>query len=147
MGLLNALLSLGYTMIFNEISSLLDGLGFDPYLGYFHKVDYGRASLAADLMEEFRAPIGDRLTLRLINNRVFSPDDFHPNPQGDAVYLTREALKRYFAEYEKMLINEFMMTSIGERTTLRKCIRRQAEKMAATIQDDILYLPYSLEGE
>jgi CRISPR-associated protein Cas1 len=37
----NALLSLGYTMIFNEISSLLDGLGFDPYLGYYHKVDYG----------------------------------------------------------------------------------------------------------
>ncbi|MBW2739372.1 MAG: CRISPR-associated endonuclease Cas1, partial [Deltaproteobacteria bacterium] len=29
----NAILSLSYTMIFNEISSLLDGLGFDPYLG------------------------------------------------------------------------------------------------------------------
>ena len=28
----NALLSFGYTLIFNEISSLLDGLGFDPYL-------------------------------------------------------------------------------------------------------------------
>lgn len=41
----NALLSFGYTLVFNEISSLLDGLGFDPYLGYFHTVEYGRASL------------------------------------------------------------------------------------------------------
>lgn len=38
----NALLSLSYTMIFNEISSLLDGLGFDPYLAYYHSIDYGR---------------------------------------------------------------------------------------------------------
>ena len=36
----NALLSLSYTMIFNEISSLLDGVGFDPYLGYYHTVEY-----------------------------------------------------------------------------------------------------------
>ena len=35
----NALLSFGYTLVFNEISSLLDGLGFDPYLGYFHSVE------------------------------------------------------------------------------------------------------------
>ncbi len=34
----NALLSLGYTLVFSEISSLLDGMGFDPYLGYYHKV-------------------------------------------------------------------------------------------------------------
>ncbi len=76
----NAVLSLSYTMVFNEISSLLDGLGFDPYLGYFHSVTYGRASLAADLMEEFRAPVADRLTLKLLNNRVFTPEDFTTNP-------------------------------------------------------------------
>jgi CRISPR-associated protein Cas1 len=65
------MLSLSYTMIFNEISSLLDGLGFDPYLGYFHSVTYIRQSLVADLIEEFRAPVADRLTLRLINDRIF----------------------------------------------------------------------------
>jgi CRISPR-associated protein Cas1 len=58
---INAILSFSYTMVFNEISSLLDGLGFDPYLGYFHKADYGRPSLAADLIEEFRAPVADRI--------------------------------------------------------------------------------------
>lgn len=54
----NALLSLGYTLVYNEISSLLDGLGFDPYLGFFHQPRYGHATLASDLLEEFRAPPG-----------------------------------------------------------------------------------------
>ena len=143
---INAILSLTYTLIFNEIGSLLDGLGFDPYLGYFHSATYGRASLAADLMEEFRAPVADRLTLKVINNRVFTPQDFQTNTLTGGVNFTREALKRYFAEYERLLNTEFILPASGERTTLRKCFRRQAEKMATVIQDDAPYLPFSPEA-
>ena len=140
----NALLSFSYTMIFNEISSLLDGLGFDPYLGYYHKADYGRASLAADLIEEFRAPVADRLTLNLVNNRILQSGDFHSNPKGGGVYLNRNAMKRYFVKYEKTLNAEFAHPQIGETTTLRKCFRIQAERLAATIQNKAEYVPYTL---
>lgn len=141
----NAVLSLSYTMVFNEISSLLDGLGFDPYLGYLHSVTYGRASLAADLMEEFRAPVADRLTLRLLNNHIFTPDDFQTNPGNNGIYFKRDSLKRYFAEYEKMLNEEFQPLANGV-TTLRKCFRLQAEKMGVVIRDDVSYLPFSPAG-
>lgn len=140
----NALLSFSYTMIFNEISSLLDGLGFDPYLAYYHSIDYGRASLASDLMEEFRAPIADRLTLKLINSRIFNPEDFYTNPQ-EGVYLKRESLKRFFVEYEGMLNNEFIHPETKEKTTYRKCFRLQAEKLATTLQNDSPYVPFVLE--
>ena len=141
----NAMLSLSYTMIFNEITSLLDGLGFDPYLGFFHSPDYGRASLAADLEEEFRAPVADRFVLNLINNRVFCSEDFHANPKGDGIYFTRDDMKRYFAEYEKYLNREFDHPRIGTKTSLRKCFWLQAEKLARTIQDNVAYVPFSLE--
>jgi CRISPR-associated protein Cas1 len=141
----NALLSLSYTMIFNEISSLLDGLGFDPYLGYFHSVDYGRASLAADLVEEFRAPIADRLTLNLVNNRIFIQEDFYTNPKNGGVYLNRDALKRYFVEYETMLNHEFIHPATNENTTFRKCFRIQAERLASAIQTDVPYIPFVRE--
>jgi CRISPR-associated protein Cas1 len=142
----NALLSFSYTMVFNEISSLLDGLGFDPYLGYLHKPDYGRASLASDLIEEFRAPVADRLTLNLVNNRILQPDDFHLNPKGGGVYLNKDAMKRYFAEYEKELNAEFVHPHTDENTTLRKCFRIQAERLAATIQKGAEYVPYQLRN-
>jgi CRISPR-associated protein Cas1 len=141
----NGLLSLGYTMVFNEISSLLDGLGFDPYLGYYHKIEYGRASLASDLLEEFRAPVSDRLTLKLINNRVLKQEDFYKNPKGEGVYLTREALKRYFAEYEDFTNNEFIHPETKEKTTLRKCFRIQIETLASHIKGEKEYKPFYLE--
>ncbi|MBI4765582.1 MAG: CRISPR-associated endonuclease Cas1 [Deltaproteobacteria bacterium] len=141
----NGLLSLGYTMIFNEISSLLDGMGFDPYLGYFHKIEYGRASLASDLQEEFRAPLADRLTLKLINNRVLKKDDFYKNPKGEGVYLTREAMKRYFAEYEDFTNHEFIHPETKEKTTLRKCFRIQIEKLASFIKGEKEYQPFLLD--
>lgn len=135
----NALLSLSYTMIFSELSSLLDGLGFDPYLAYYHSLDYGRASLASDLMEEFRAPIADRLTLNLTNNRVFTQEDFYSNPGDGGVYLKREALKCYFVKYEEMLNDEFIHPGTKETTTLRKCFRLQAERLASCIQNNSPY--------
>jgi CRISPR-associated protein Cas1 len=143
----NALLSLGYTMLFNEISSLLDGLGFDPYLGYFHVADYGRASLAADLMEPFRAPVVDHFTLNLLNLGMFKIDDFKENPHGEAVYLQREALQRYFDEYEKFLNREFVHPGLGRATTYRACFRQQAEHLALVLKDDIPFQAFRLEGK
>lgn len=140
----NALLSLGYTMIYNEISSLLDGMGFDPYLGYYHSVEYGRASLASDLQEEWRAPIVDRLTLRLVNNRMLTADDFYDNHQG-GVYLTRDAMKRYFAEYEDVMNREFIHPETKEKTTFRKCFRIQIENLAAYIKGEREYIPFFME--
>jgi CRISPR-associated protein Cas1 len=141
----NALLSLGYTMVFNEISSLLDGMGFDPYLGYFHKIDYGRPSLASDLLEEFRAPIADRFALKLINNRVLKVEDFYNNPKGDGVYLKRDALKRYFAEYEDFINHEFIHPETKEKTCFRKCFRIQIEKLASCIKGEKEYRPFYVD--
>lgn len=141
----NALLSLGYTLVFNEISSLLDGMGFDPYLGYYHKLEYGRPSLASDLLEEFRAPIADRITLRLINNRILKPEDFYNNPKGEGVYLRRDAMKRYFAEYEDFVNHEFIHHETKEKTCFRKCFRTQIEKLASSIKGGKDYQPFYLE--
>lgn len=139
----NALLSLGYTLIYNEISSLLDGLGFDPYLGYFHEVEYGRASLACDIQEEFRV-IVDKLTLYLINNRILIENDFYKNQADRSVLLKRESIKKYFLEYERYMSTEFKHPETSENTTIRKCFRIQAEKLANLIKYDTDYVPFRL---
>jgi CRISPR-associated protein Cas1 len=138
----NAVLSLSYTMIFNEISSLLDGIGFDPYIGFYHKPEYGRASLAADLMEEFRAPAADRLCLTLFNRGIFNETDFTPIAKTGGVSFTRNALKRYFKEYEHYITQPFIHPRTGTRTTIRKCYRDQAEQLASALQNNVDYEPF-----
>ena len=86
----NSLLSFGYTLIYNEISWLLDGMGFDPYMGFYHRPHYGHATLASDLMEQFRSPVVDRFTLNIVNNGIFKKEDFfHHAPSGRRVFDQR----------------------------------------------------------
>jgi len=67
----NALLSFGYMLLFNELSSLLEASGFDVFLGFLHSTKYGRASLATDMMEEFRSPIADRFVIYRLSDNSF----------------------------------------------------------------------------
>ncbi len=139
----NALLSLGYTMIYNEIGSMLDGMGFDPYLGFYHQPRNGHATLASDLIEEFRIPLVDRFTLGLINNRVFKEQDFYFHAASAGVVLKDEPRKRYFAEYERFVTRP-MKTADGEvDMDFRRLFRRQAEKLRETVLDEVDYKPYT----
>ena len=63
----NALLSFVYTLLTNTITSALETVGLDPYMGYLHTDRPGRASLSLDLIEELRAILADRFVLTLIN--------------------------------------------------------------------------------
>ena len=138
----NALLSLGYTMVYNEISWLLDGMGFDPYLGYYHKPRYGHATLASDLMEEFRAPLVDRFTLSLVNNRVFQEDDFFLHKPSGGMHLKKEPSKVYFAHYEKFIARDNVTEEGAPPASYRKLFLRQAERLKKAIADDVPYVPY-----
>jgi CRISP-associated protein Cas1 len=97
----NALLSLGYVMLGNEIAALLEARGFDPAVGFLHGLRYGRSSLALDVVEVFRQAVIDRLTLRLLNRRQLTPADFEGGEAG--VRLSAEAFKRFLALYEEHL--------------------------------------------
>ena len=66
----NALLSFVYTLLANMISSALECVGLDPYVGYFHTDRPGRASLSFDIIEEFRPALADRFVLSLINKKL-----------------------------------------------------------------------------
>jgi hypothetical protein len=100
-------LNLGYVLLGNEIASRLEaagiGAGFDPRIGYFHGLRYGRSSLALDLLEPHRTPVIDRLTLSVLNRRMFSLDEFEERGAELGVRLAPAALRRYLALYEASL--------------------------------------------
>ena len=81
-------------------------MGFDPYIGFYHQLDYGRPSLALDLLEELRAPLVDRFTAKVLNQGTLTRDDFVSSPQG-GVYLGQEAKRTFFAAWERELSTPF----------------------------------------
>ncbi|MFZ4987301.1 MAG: CRISPR-associated endonuclease Cas1, partial [Blastocatellia bacterium] len=72
---LNAMLSFGYTMLFQNIYAIARARGLTPYVGALHELRQGHPALCSDLIEEFRAPVVDALVTTLVNKRLLTPAD------------------------------------------------------------------------
>jgi len=137
----NALLSFGYTLLYGEAIASLSSTGFDPYLGFYHSFQYGRCSLALDLMEEFRPLIVDRLVLRIINLEVLRAEDFETDPNS-GVSIRPVARKRFFREYETVIGDQFLNRTAGEHTNLRRAIHQQAIALQRAVTQGSSYIPF-----
>jgi CRISP-associated protein Cas1 len=111
----NAMLSFIYTLIANDVSSALETIGLDPYVGFYHKLRPGRTSLALDLMEELRAYLGDRCVLSMINTIQIKKGDFISQGE-DGITMSesgRKALISYWQNRKKeTVIHPFLNESI-----------------------------------
>ncbi len=139
----NSLLSFGYSIVFTRIQSLLDAVGLDPYIGFFHQPHYGRPSLAADLLEEFRSPLVDRFTLSLINKRVLNPNDFEPHEETGGVRMTRDGMKKYFVKFEEYLAKKLAGFD-DPGLDFNGLIKRQIERLAGSIDKREPYAPFRM---
>jgi CRISPR-associated protein Cas1 len=119
----NALLSLGYTLLHNNVYAMINVVGLDPYQGFFHAVRQGHPTLASDLSEEFRAIVVDSVVLSVINKGVIKPGDFRPSKGG--IYLTKDGLKKFVGQYEGRMSSKVMHPYFKERMSYMQCIERQ----------------------
>jgi CRISPR-associated protein Cas1 len=125
----NALLSLGYTFLTHAMTAALQIVGLDPYLGYYHREEYGRPALALDLVEEFRAPLVDSLAMTLVNKRLLQADDFESG-SGGGIYLSRRGLRVFVREFSDRLEATVTPREIGRPLSYRKLFEVQARHAA-----------------
>jgi CRISPR-associated protein Cas1 len=118
---INALLSLTYTMMKNEVLSALRQYNLDPFIGVMHSDRHGRPALALDLQEEFRSIFCDAFAIRLINRRVLTHEDFAKNN-----HLKDYAFKKYLEMYDDYMKEEFKHPRFGYSVSKRKAVRMQA---------------------
>lgn len=132
----NAMLSLAYTLIANDTAAALDMVGLDPYVGFLHSLRPGRASLALDIMEEFRAYLGDRFVLSLINKRQITPSDFLY--QGDnGVILTDKGRKTFITAWQNRKRDTIIHPYLNEKVEIGLLPYVQAMMLAKYIRNDI----------
>jgi CRISPR-associated protein Cas1 len=137
----NALLSFGYMLIFNEFTSLLEAAGFDVFLGFLHSTRYGRASLATDMMEEFRSPVVDRLVSYLINLEVVSLSGFSSEDKK-GMRMSEATLKAYIQNYEKYMTTPFYDYLTKEQKTYRQIIQKNILQLEKLLLQNKRYIPH-----
>ncbi len=69
--IVNSCLDFIYSLLYYTSFTALTATGLDPYLGFYHSTAYGHASLSSDIMEPFRAQVGDRVMLKMLKDPCF----------------------------------------------------------------------------
>lgn len=138
----NALLSFLYSMLMNDCRSALEAVGLDAQLGFLHAVRPGRAALALDLQEEFRAVLADRLALTLINRGQVTPDDFDER-EGGAVLLNDKGRRSVVTAWQERKQEEVTHPLTESRMPIGLLPFLQARLIARTLRGEMDgYIPY-----
>jgi CRISP-associated protein Cas1 len=127
----NALLSFGYALLQKDVTATIEIVGLDGYLGCFHTLEYGRPSLALDLMEEFRPLVVDTAMLDIVFGEKLKPQQFVFTGREDRpVELGQALLPVAIQGYEERLQDVVQHPGSGSGQTLRRCIELQARSYA-----------------
>lgn len=138
----NALLSFLYSMVMNDCRSAVESVGLDPQLGFLHSVRPGRAALALDLMEEFRAILADRLALTMINRGQITEHHLQEH-EGGAVLLQDDARKIVVTAYQERKQEEITHPLLDSKVPYGLLPQLQARFLSRTIRGDMEdYIPF-----
>lgn len=133
---LNALLSFCYSILTNDCIAALQGVGLDPYVGFMHTDRPGRASLALDLVEEFRPVLADRFVLTLVNTGAVKPGDFEIRENG-GVLLSDFGRKKVLAAWQKKKSDQILHPFLQEKISWGLVPYVQALLLARSLRGDL----------
>lgn len=136
----NALLSFGYSLLTYECQSALEAAGLDSYVGFYHTDRPGRASLALDLLEEFRSYIVDRFVFSLINKEQLNKKHFDIKENG-SVILTEKGRAIFIEAWQKRKHKEIVHPFTKEKVKLMLLPYVQSQLLAKAIRGDLESYP------
>ncbi|NEO98723.1 MAG: CRISPR-associated endonuclease Cas1 [Symploca sp. SIO2E9] len=139
---INSMLSLGYTLVHQNLYSLVQAVGLHPHFGNLHVPRKNHPALISDLLEEFRAPIVDSLVVYLANSQIFKPEDFTPPDARGGVYLHPDALKKFLKHWQERLQTQVTHPHTGYKVSYHRCLELQVwEYIACLMEQQEVYRP------
>lgn len=142
----NSALSLGYSLVLKDTIAAVQIVGLDPYIGFFHVIEYARPSLALDVMEEFRPILVDAVVLELINRHELTPADFTRTGRQDRPYeMSNRGMDVILRAYEDRLETSVRHPVSGDQISYRRCIEQQVRQVSNIVQGKAQhYIPVTI---
>lgn len=131
----NSLLNFGYSVLYSFMVGMIRKSGLSPGFGMIHENHGHHASLASDLMEEWRPVIVDDLVMTQLRKGVFELDDFVTVDHG-GVFLKREAQRRFLkALSSRMLEIHAYLEKSQKRYTFLYMVELQMEGLVRSFKE------------
>ncbi len=140
----NSMISLGYSILMNEVYCKIEMKGLNPYFGFLHRDAEKHPTLASDMMEEWRAVIVDATAMSMINGHEIHKEHFISDLEEPGYYLTKDGLKLYLNKLEKKFQTSVRyLKYVDYPVSFRRAILLQMEQLVKAIEkgDANLYEP------
>jgi CRISPR-associated protein Cas1 len=131
----NALFSLGHTLLATQALGRVEAAGLDAWQGFLHVPVSGRPALALDIMEPLR-PWVELFVLDLLDTAL-SPEDFRCS-EGEGCRLDKDARGRFYAawsEWSRAVPADGHFHGTGLRTLLTRRVRDLRRQLLASGTD------------
>lgn len=136
----NALLSFGYTLLYQAAHAVLLACGLNPRLGVYHEPRGTHAALASDFIEPFRFLV-ERQVLSAINRREIKPGDFYQRGDG-ACLLNPPARARFVLAVHERFQQPVRAARAERALGLYGHLQQQAESLKTGLATGAaLYVP------
>lgn len=132
----NSMISLGYSILMNEIYGAVEAKGLNPYFGFLHQDAEKHPTLCSDLMEEWRAVIVDATVMSLINGLEISKDEFSFDEETLGCYISKSGLKKFLTKLnQKLETRNKYLEYLDYQVSYRRAILLQAGMLAKAIEE------------
>lgn len=140
----NSMISLGYSILMNEIYGAIEAKGLNPYFGFMHRDAEKHPTLASDMMEEWRAVLVDATVMSMINGHEVQKDDFYVDVEAPGVFIGKDALKMFLNKLEKKFqtLNKYI-SYVDYEVSFRRAISLQIGQLVRAVEsnDAAIYEP------
>lgn len=143
----NSMISLGYSVLMNEVYGKIEAKGLNPYFGFLHRDRERHPTLASDMMEEWRAVIVDSTAMGMINGHEIKKEDFILDAEEPGCFLTRDGIRTYLSKLEKKFQTEVRYLGyVDYAVSFRRGIALQMDCLVKAIEagDAFLYKPVEI---
>ncbi|RLF04708.1 MAG: subtype I-B CRISPR-associated endonuclease Cas1 [Thermoprotei archaeon] len=124
---LNALISLGNSILYTTVLSEIYLTQLNPTISYLHEPFERRFSLSLDLAEIFKPIIVDRLIFALVRQRIIQAKHF--DLDLNSCLLSKEGKRIFVSHYDKKLKTTIKHKKLGRSVSYRRLIRLEAYKL------------------
>ncbi len=131
----NSLISLGYSILMNNIYEVVEEKGLNPYFGFMHRDGENHPTLVSDLMEEWRAVLIDSTAMSLINGKEILRSNFYTDYENPGVFIDKDGLNIFISKLEmKLKTSVKYLKYVDYAVSFRRAIALQVMSLVKAIE-------------
>lgn len=137
---LNALISFGNTLLYNQFLQIIWKTSLNPQIGVVHAANRRNYSLNLDFADIFKPVIVDRVIFTLLNCQQLKKEEHFEKSDEGGVFLNKCGKKIFLKEFEQKL--DTLIVFKGKSITYRQLMRNEVWQFQRYILSGEKYKPY-----